>query len=86
MIFLVVSIAVSDRVEFKMEKQSKLCGCGRLYELQEWEKLHYVGDMDDTVEVLEMRNCVCGSTIAIVIGTSRKVPKKLCEAHLCQRK
>ena len=43
----------------------KACGCGRVFSAHEWETLQFVGKMIDEVETLEMRNCPCGSTIAV---------------------
>jgi hypothetical protein len=45
------------------------CGCGRQYSSDEWIALPYVGVMADEVEVVELRNCVCGSTIGVVLGS-----------------
>jgi len=45
----------------------KKCSCGRAYTLEEFQKLPYVGRMDkdeDGDKKLELRNCVCRSTIA----------------------
>lgn len=45
----------------------KPCGCGRAYGIAAWSALAYVGRMpsgEEGVE-LELRNCVCGSTISI---------------------
>lgn len=57
--------------------------CGRNHTLDEWWTLPLVGHMDDGEELLEMRNCICRSTISIIIaymigcssaaGTSRQV-------------
>jgi hypothetical protein len=48
----------------------KRCGCGRAYSARQWERLHYVGRIDDCGEpTIELRNCMaCGSSIAIEIG------------------
>lgn len=43
----------------------KACRCGRTFALCEWRDLRLVGFMDDGVDVLELRDCPCGSTIAI---------------------
>lgn len=56
----------------------KRCGCGRLYGEAEWRKLPRAGTMttpaDETgpEETLELRNCACGSTLAIVIAPERE--------------
>lgn len=43
----------------------KECGCGLRYTRAQWETLEYVGKHPDPVEPLELRNCICGSTIAV---------------------
>jgi hypothetical protein len=43
----------------------KQCGCGREHSAEAWETLHLVGEQTTDVETLEMRNCQCGSTIAV---------------------
>ncbi len=50
----------------------KTCGCGRSYTLEQWRKLPWVGEWKDEVETLELRNCVCKSTIAIEINKDGK--------------
>lgn len=47
----------------------KQCACGRTYTRDEWNKLRLVGEHVDDVERAELRDCVCGSTIAL--GTVR---------------
>ena len=44
----------------------KKCNCGQQYSLAEFCELEYLGVQYDAhgVAVLELRNCVCGSTIA----------------------
>jgi hypothetical protein len=46
----------------------KVCGCGRQYSKSNWEELPLCGVTDDGVERIELRQCVCESTIAIVLG------------------
>jgi hypothetical protein len=41
------------------------CGCGREYDAASWRDLPFVGHQDDGVESIELRNCPCGSTIAV---------------------
>ncbi len=45
------------------------CGCGRNYTHSGWSTLALVGVQDDGAglpdSVLELRNCSCGSTLAI---------------------
>jgi hypothetical protein len=43
------------------------------YGRAEWEALPLVGGQDDGVERLELRQCACTSTIAIVVGPSFKL-------------
>jgi len=43
----------------------KKCGCGREYNAADWRELEYVGASDDGVESIELRNCACGSTLAV---------------------
>lgn len=45
----------------------KRCGCGKAYTLQEWLSLPLVGDFRDDEVFLEMRNCVCLSTISLAV-------------------
>lgn len=45
----------------------KACACGLTHSEPAWLKLPLVGHCDDgDGGVLEMRNCACGSTIAVV--------------------
>lgn len=46
---------------------SKPCGCGLVHDHAAWSALPYVGDMHDEDVVLELRNCRCGSTLAIEV-------------------
>jgi hypothetical protein len=50
----------------------KVCGCGRPYTRAGWDRLPFVGVQDDGVERIELRNCVCGSTIAVALGMSAR--------------
>lgn len=51
----------------------KACGCGRLYTRAQWDALAYVGPWDDETELFELRNCACGSTLALSLGASPKL-------------
>ena len=53
---------------------TKTCGCGKQYSSGEWKLLPYVGVHEDEVERLELRNCGCGSTLAIVLGPMSSAP------------
>lgn len=48
----------------------KVCGCGMPYTAAGWNRLLLVGEMDDGVDRIEIRQCVCGSTIAVLLGPS----------------
>ena len=50
----------------------KQCSCGIEYTAEGWAKLPCRGVLDDGVERLEIRNCSCGSSIAVVLGKSEK--------------
>jgi hypothetical protein len=43
----------------------KRCGCGREYTRAEWNELRLAGEQVDDVERGELRDCLCGSTIAV---------------------
>jgi hypothetical protein len=44
----------------------KRCRCGRQFDRAAWERLTYVG-VDEAFR-LELRNCACGSTLAVPMG------------------
>jgi hypothetical protein len=49
----------------------KSCACGRLISPESWGRLRLVGTADNgrgIGELLELRNCSCGSTISQPIG------------------
>lgn len=50
-----------------MNEWPKACSCGAKYYAGEWTLLSFVGYMTDEVERLELRNCTCGSTLAVEI-------------------
>jgi hypothetical protein len=60
----------------------KTCGCGRTYDRADWLALPLVGYMDDSVECLELRNCPCGNTLAIVIDLSQDLLRELARVHI----
>jgi hypothetical protein len=41
--------------------------CGIVHDGDAWAALSFVGRMVDEVETLELRNCECGSTLAIEV-------------------
>lgn len=46
----------------------KLCSCcRRAISQEEWSGLPLVGIQADDVEALELRDCECGSTLAVVL-------------------
>lgn len=65
----------SSKTNITSEPLNKECKrCGRKYnDLKEWKELVYVGDydanggVDDTPDILEVRNCKCGSTLSVRI-------------------
>lgn len=48
----------------------KVCACGRSYTAKEWQELARCGLWKDSVEVLVLRHCHCGSTIAVVLWST----------------
>lgn len=53
----------------------KTCACGAVHDAASWARLLFRGYMADREinpdgERLELRDCTCGSTIAIVVDTS----------------
>jgi len=49
-----------------LSPQKKQCGvCGTIYTELAWGRLKHIGDQIDEVEVIELRNCVCGSTLGV---------------------
>lgn len=49
----------------------KSCACGKCYTYAEWQQLELVSPRwdvgGDGVDVFEVRNCTCGSTITIEV-------------------
>jgi hypothetical protein len=43
----------------------KRCLCGAVYDEESWRALLHRGTVVEEETTLELRNCVCGSTIAI---------------------
>jgi hypothetical protein len=57
--------AIQDVKRIHSFEAKKHCpGCGNAHNLNGFQSLPCVGDMVDDVEILELRNCPCGSTIA----------------------
>lgn len=53
----------------------KTCKCGRVHSQVEWSQLPLVGEQRlPWGEVQELRNCACGSTIAIVLDPGEADP------------
>lgn len=69
----------------------KVCSCGREHDAAAWKALPYVGVQDDVDCRFELRNCVCGSTIAVMLCVVEACPERptwrvenlrdYCEAH-----
>jgi cyanophycinase-like exopeptidase len=56
------------------------CHCGLTYDRAAWERLLLIGGMDaddeeHPTEILELRNCTCGSTIAVIRVASAPTEK-----------
>lgn len=53
----------------------KVCTCcNRAITRAEWGSLRYVGMQPDDVAPLEMRDCRCGSTLAVELGPEFRTP------------
>lgn len=56
-----------------MNQAAKKCGCGLSYSRETWTRLALVGtqyvpaDAFGPAEAIELRNCACGSTLAIEV-------------------
>ena len=56
-----------------MSQFPKKCGCGLTHGAAEWRKLNYVSrmavpaDAEGPAQTLELRNCACGSTLAVEV-------------------
>lgn len=57
----------AERRELDGEPLVKACACGRCYSASTWAALESCGRQVDAAEALDVRNCRCGSTIAIVV-------------------
>lgn len=56
----------------------KQCGCGRSFTEETWRALDYCGRMDlgeEDEPALELRNCPCGSTLAIREERAERNPR-----------
>jgi DNA-binding response OmpR family regulator len=63
-------LAAIDEV-CKPRTRLKQCGCGRIYDAESWRELTRLSEMDngrDVGERLELRQCVCKSTLAWELG------------------
>ncbi len=52
----------------------KTCGCGRMHTRAAWRALPFKGTQCDEVDHLELRDCPCGSTIAVVVFRNPELP------------
>lgn len=48
----------------------KRCKCGRSFDALAWAELPYIGEIPEERAPIEMRNCACGSTIAVELPPS----------------
>jgi hypothetical protein len=55
-----------------IEEWPVACACGRAYTQEQWTTLRLVGAQDDEDAELEMRVCVCGSTISVTVRRRAK--------------
>ncbi len=55
-----------------MVRPFKMCTCGRTFDARAWAKLALCGTLEDDAETLELRNCPCGSTLAIVLAVAHR--------------
>lgn len=62
----------------------KTCACGRAYDAEGWARLPLAGTGEWRLpwgEVQELRNCACGSTIAIVLEPGEADPEAAAVRH-----
>jgi hypothetical protein len=53
----------------------KTCSCGIAYDLAGWKALPFKGIQPDPEEPLELKDCACGSTMAVVLTKEgRRLP------------
>jgi len=68
------TVAISDPVDDTIPAPTlaaepfKTCTCGASYTREGWAALDYVGPQVDDVEALELRLCICGTTLAVVVA------------------
>ncbi|MBV9311531.1 MAG: hypothetical protein JOZ73_11900 [Solirubrobacterales bacterium] len=63
--------AAFEQILAGLAKQAKKCSCGRAHSRAEWFGLEYLGPMElDEEHDVELRNCPCGSTIALPVDRS----------------
>jgi hypothetical protein len=61
----------ADAMSKRIDTNPKACGCGLVHDTAAWESLPSRGvqafDADATgpAEAIELRNCLCGSTLAV---------------------
>jgi hypothetical protein len=51
-----------------MTEPFKQCSCGACYTAEQYFALSSPGPLDDGVELLDLRQCSCESTMAVVIA------------------
>jgi hypothetical protein len=69
----IVPLPGSAPIETALRLEVSRCNCcGRAYDAEGWVTLFYVGEQSDGLgEVLELRNCPCGSTLAIDVSEAK---------------
>jgi hypothetical protein len=60
-----IARATLARAALRASSPVKHCGCGATHDREAWRSLPLAGIMVDGDELLELRNCRCGSTIAL---------------------
>lgn len=58
--------------------------CGRAYDRAAWARLRFIGLQADDVEVLEMRDCACLSTLAVVLAPVPRTARPALETAVAQ--
>lgn len=88
----VLDVALAADVdEPEWTPEPKRCSCGREHDAAAWKALPYCGVQEDVDARFELRHCVCGSTIAVLLCAVEACPERptwrvenlrdYCEAH-----
>ena len=51
--------------------------CGAVHTAETWVTLDYIGAQDDGVEVISIRLCTCGTSLAIELGPSARASAEM---------